>query len=112
MFIFGDRHVVRGEELPRASVAVAAGTRPVHEKDYAGAMRQCQYAWLELKDRLWHLVIDASPSAVKEWSRKWGNSDEALSELKEEGWTAWGPYPKGLQNPEEQLRYRLMRIDQ
>ena len=71
----------------------------------------CQYAGLELKDRLWHLVTDERPTAAKEWTRTWGNRDEALSEFKEEGWTAWGPYPKGVQNLKEQLRYRLMRID-
>ena len=52
--------------LPALSVTAATG--PVHEVDYAGAMRQCQYAWLELKDRLWHFVIDGRPSAAKDVS--------------------------------------------
>jgi hypothetical protein len=62
-----------------------------------------QYAWLELNRGMWCLFTDK----LKEPVRKWVNCETALAELREEGWTITGPYPK---KPRQRFYgYGLMR---
>ncbi len=51
---------------------------------------RCQHAWLELNRGMWHLFTDKPKEPV----RKWINRETAPDELRNEGWTIDGLYPK------------------
>ena len=59
-----------------------------------------QYAWLELDGGMWHLSTDKPEEPV----RNWINRVAALTELREEGWTIDGPFPKKPRERAEQER--------
>jgi hypothetical protein len=54
-----------------------------------------QHAWLELDGGMWRLVTHTR-SKPTETSRKWADKKSALQELRDEGWTITGPYPRSL----------------
>ena len=62
-----------------------------------------QYARLELDRGMWHLFTDRRKKPV----RRWVNREIALAELRDEGWTVTGPYPKKAR--ERFYGYALMR---
>jgi hypothetical protein len=53
-----------------------------------------RYGWLEQDEGMWHFVtrLFADPA---ESGRLWIDSQSALEELRQEGWTIISPYPDG-----------------
>jgi hypothetical protein len=54
-----------------------------------------QHAWLELDNGRWHLLTNVR-SNPDESCRTWTDRDDALEQLRQEGWILVGSYPNQL----------------
>ena len=99
--ICGQRALQRPALRPqgRRWFAECSGKHPGEQTSRICEAQMQRYAWLEYDNSMWHLLADLSADP-EESARRWLDRQDALSELRAEGWIMISRHPSGLTSRE------------